>query len=87
MQNFIKVSEAPQTKLQLRKAIESGKVIVFEKDSKSYNEEYRKLDQNQVAILIKSWGGLFYTTKYQNQNEDVYGCLGTSFYYKFSSAS
>lgn len=87
MQNFIKSSDAPKTKLQLRKAIESGKVIVFEKNSKSYNQEYIKLDKQQVSNLIKSWGALFYNTKHQNKNDEAYGCLGASYYYKFSNAN
>ena len=31
MENFLKVSEAPKTKLQLKKAILNGTIVVFEK--------------------------------------------------------
>ena len=42
MSNFLKVSEAPKTKLQLKKAILSGTVVVYEKDN-NWKKNYKQL--------------------------------------------
>ena len=42
MRNFIKVSEAPKTKLQLKKSILNGTITVFEKDN-NWEKNYRKM--------------------------------------------
>ena len=83
MTNFIKVSEAPKTKLQLKKAILNGSIIVFEKDC-NWETNYRKLDD--FNSIIKAWEGFRYAVKYQANTDEVYACLGTSFFYKFINA-
>ena len=82
MTNFITVSEAPKTKLQLKKAILNGSIIVFEKDS-NWETNYRKLDD--INTIIKLWDGFRYAAKYQGNTDIAYASLGTSFYYKFKN--
>jgi hypothetical protein len=60
MTNFIKVSEAPKTKFQLKKAILNGSIIVFEKDN-NIEKIYRKLDN--VNCILKLWDGFRYALK------------------------
>ena len=81
MKNFIKVSEAPQTKLKLRKAIESGQIAVFENDDNRDNV-YRKIDE--LDNIFRLWQGFKYAPKYQGESNDATAYLGTSFNYKFS---
>jgi len=82
MKNFIKVSEAPQTKLRLKKAILNGSILVYEVD---YNRDnnYRKLDS--INSIMQLWDGFRFAPKHQNQDSDASACLGTSFYYKFAT--
>ena len=80
MKNFIKVSEAPQTKQKLRKAIENGQISVFENDDNKDNV-FRKIED---VDILRLWQGLNYAPKYQGDNNDVIAYLGTSFNYKFS---
>ncbi len=81
MKNFIKVSEAPQTKLKLRKAIENGQIAVFENDDNKDNV-FRKLED--VDNILRLWQGFNYAPKYQGDANDAIAYLGTSFNYKFS---
>ena len=83
MTNFIKVSEAPKTKLQLKKAILNGSIIVFEKDN-NWEKNYRKLDN--VNSIIKLWDGFRFAPKYQGETNEATAYLGTSFFYKFANA-
>lgn len=83
MTNFIKVSEAPKTKLQLKKAILNGSIIVFEKDN-NWENNYRKLDN--VNSIIKLWDGFRFAPKYQGETTEATAYLGTSFFYKFANA-
>jgi hypothetical protein len=48
MTTFIKASEAPQTKLRLKKAILNGSIIVFESNSK--NDLGNKKLENQNSF-------------------------------------
>ncbi len=83
MANFIKVSEAPKTKPQLKKAILNGSIIVFEND---YNRDknYRKLEN--VNSILNLWDGFRYAPKYQGETNEATAYLGTSFNYKFAIA-
>ena len=81
MQNFLKATEVPQTKLQLKKALLNGSIILFEKDQNRDNV-YRKINPN---VVIDMWYGFNFAPKYQGENE-ANGYLGTSFYYKFAKA-
>ena len=83
MKNFIKVSQAPQTKLQLKKAILNGSILVFEKDN-NWDKDYRKIDN--VKIILDLWSGFRYAPSYQGQENEVTAYLGTSFFYKFINA-
>lgn len=83
MTNFIKVSEAPKTKLQLKKAIMKGSIIVFEIDS-NWEKEYRKLDN--INSILTLWHGFRYAPKYQGESNEATAYLGTSFFYKFKKA-
>lgn len=83
MKNFIKASEAPKTKLQLKKAILNGSIIVFEKDM-NLEMNYTRLED--TTTIIKLWKGFNFAPKYQAPTSDVYACLGTSYYYKFANA-
>jgi hypothetical protein len=80
---FIKASEAPQTKLRLKKAILNGSIIVFEKDN-NWEKNYRKLDN--VNSILSLWDGFRYYPKYQGETNEATAYLGTSFYYKFAKA-
>lgn len=81
MKEFIKVSEAPKTKYQLKKAILNGTIEVYEADL-NWDKEYKKI--GNVNSLINMWDGFHYSIKYQGDGEKVvWACLGTSFYYKF----
>jgi hypothetical protein len=84
MTTFLKVSEAPKTKFQLKKAILEGSIIVFEKNNHSGNS-YRKLDK--VKSILTLWEGFQYAPKYQGQLNEASAVLGTSFYYKFQKAT
>lgn len=83
MENFLKVSEAPKTKLQLKKAILSGSIIVFEKDY-NYSKNYTQLDS--VKSIINLWEGFRFAPKYQGESSEATAYLGTSFNYKFVKA-
>ena len=80
MKNFIKVSEAPKTKLQLKKSILNGTITVFEKDN-NWEKNYRKLDN--INSIISLWDGFRYAPKYQSETNEATAYLGTSFFYKF----
>lgn len=82
MTNYLKVSEAPKTKLQLKKAILNGTINVFEKDMNS-DIPFRVLDS--VNKIINLWDGFRYAPKYQGDENTATAYLGTSFYYKFTS--
>jgi hypothetical protein len=84
MGNYLKVSEAPKTKLQLKKAILNGTITVFEKDMDS-DMSFRKLDS--VNAIINLWDGFRYAPKYQVESNIATAYLGTSFYYKFTKAN
>ncbi len=83
MTNFIKVSESPNTKLKLKKAILNGSIIVFEKDI-NLEKNYSKL--NNVSSILNLWHGFIFAPKCQGETDDATACLGTSFYYKFVNA-
>ena len=83
MNNYLKVSEAPKTKLQLKKAIQNDSIIVFEKDMND-DKEYTKI--KNFSMIFKLWEGFVYSTKYKSETEDAKACLGTSFYYKFKKS-
>ena len=83
MENFLKVSEAPKTKLQLKKAILNGTIVVFEKDN-NWEKKYRKLES--VNTILKIWDGFRYAPKCQGETNEATAYLGTSFYYKFKNA-
>jgi hypothetical protein len=83
MTNFIKVSEAPKTKLQLKKAILSGSIVVFEKDM-SWNNNYKKLEN--ANSILNLWNGFRYAPKFQGLSNEATAYLGTSFNYKFANA-
>ena len=83
MTTFLTSSQVPQSKLQLKKAILKGSIVVFEIDS-NREEAYRKV--NNVNSIIQMWDGFFFKPKCQNQNNEAWACLGTSFYYKFANA-
>jgi len=80
---FLKVSEAPKTKLQLKKAILNKSIIVFEKDM-NLEMQYRKLED--INYIIKLWDGFRFVPKYQCDKNDAQAYLGTSFNYKFSKS-
>lgn len=80
--SFIKVSEAPKTKLQLKKAILNGTISVFENNG-NFDDNYRELES--VNSIIKLWDGFSYAPKYSNQESTAKAYLGTSFNYKFTS--
>lgn len=82
MKTFLKVSEAPKTKLQLKKAILSGSIVVFEKDF-NWEKNYRKLED--INSIISLWDGFRYAPKYRGDSEDANAYLGTSFVYKFTN--
>jgi hypothetical protein len=82
MTNFITVSQAPKTKLQLKKAILNGSILVFEKDM-NRDEDYKQIDANN--IIKDFWNGFRFAPKYQGESSVAYACLGTSFYYKFKT--
>lgn len=82
MNAFLKVSEAPKTKLQLKKAILNGTVLVYENNS-NVNCVYTKV--NDTNTIFKLWDGFHYTPKYQGENNEAYAYLGTSYYYKFTN--
>jgi hypothetical protein len=82
MTTFIKASEAPQTKLRLKKAILNGSIIVFESNSKN-DLGYKKLE-NQNSFL-RDWSGVHYFPKCLGDNI-AYACYGTSYYYQFAKA-
>jgi hypothetical protein len=84
MTNYLKVSEAPKTKLQLKKAILNGSIIVFEKDMNS-DMPFRILEK--TSIIINLWEGFRYAPKYQGESNIATAYLGTSFYYKFTAAN
>lgn len=83
MTNFIKVSEAPKTKLQLKKAILNGSIIVYEKNQ-NWDKNYQKLDD--INSILSLWNGFRYFPKYQAETNEVAAYLGTSFIYKFENA-
>ncbi len=80
MTDFIKVSEAPKTKLQLKKAILSGSILVYVANF-NHSPDFTKLDS--VDSIIKIWNGFKYAPKYLGETNHAYACVGTSFYYKF----
>ncbi len=83
MSNFLTAAQVPQSKLQLKKAILKGSIVVFEINMDCQNE-YKKM--TNVNSIIKAWDGFFFRPKCLNQNEAAWACLGTSFYYKFANA-
>lgn len=83
MTNFLKVSEAPKTKLQLKKAILNGSIVVFERDMNRTND-YTKL--NSANSILSLWEGFRYDAKFQANENVVNAYLGTSFNYKFANA-
>ena len=83
--NFLKVSEAPKTKNQLKKAILSGEILVFEKDN-NHTKTYELININQLNSIINLWSGFNYSTKFQGETNEVCAYLGTSFYYKFKKS-
>jgi hypothetical protein len=78
--NYLTASEAPQTKLRLKKAILKGEIKVYENDMNN-NQEYKLIEGER---LTRFWEGVFYAVTRQNPNEPAWATLGTSFYYKFS---
>lgn len=83
MSNFLTAAQVPQSKLQLKKAILKGSIVVFEINM-DCQDEYKKM--TNVNSIIQMWDGFFFRPKCQNQNNEAYACLGTSFYYKFANA-
>jgi len=83
MTNFLKVSEAPKTKLQLKKAILKGSIVVFERDMNRTND-YTKL--NSANSILSLWEGFRYDAKFQAKENVANAYLGTSFNYKFANA-
>jgi hypothetical protein len=83
MTNFLKVSEAPKTKLQLKKAILKGSIVVFERDMNRSND-YTKL--NSANSILSLWDGFRYHAPYQGSENEANAYLGTSFNYKFANA-
>lgn len=83
MENFLKVSEAPKTKLQLKKAILNGSITVYEKDM-NWENSYRKLES--ANSIFQLWGGFRFAPKYQGESNEATAYLGTSFCYKFANA-
>jgi hypothetical protein len=83
MTNFLKVSEAPKTKLQLKKAIQKGLIVVFERDMNRTND-YTKL--SSVDSVLSLWDGFRYHAPYQGNENVANAYLGTSFNYKFANA-
>ena len=83
MKNFIKVSEAPKTKLQLKKAILNGTIIVYEKDM-NWDKDFRVL--NDLHSILSIWDGFRYAPKFQTESHIASAFLGTSFYYRFANA-
>jgi hypothetical protein len=83
MKDFLKVSEAPETKLRLKKYILNGYIIVYEKDN-NWDKEYKQL--NDINSILTLWAGFNYAPKCESETSDATACLGTSFYYKFKKA-
>lgn len=84
MTTFLKTSEAPKTKNELRKAIIAGAITLFENDYER-DEEYRKVEDPSF-ILFQIWAGFRYAPKYQNPSKEVEAYIGTSFTYKLAKA-
>ena len=82
MQNFLKATEVPQTKLRLKKALLDGSILLFENNSNRDNI-YRKIDPTNV---IDMWHGFIFSPKCIGENNEAAAYLGTSFYYKFAKA-
>lgn len=78
--NYLTASEAPQTKLRLKKAILKGEIKVYENDMNN-NQGYKLIEGER---LTRFWEGVFYAVTRQNPNEPAWATFGTSFYYKFS---
>jgi hypothetical protein len=83
MTNFLKVTEAPATKLRLKKAILKGEIKVYEKDM---NNDLPFNELKSVNCILQLWEGLRYTPKYHSQESIANAYLGTSFNYKFVKA-
>ncbi len=83
MTTFLTASQVPQTKLRLKKAILNGTIVVFENNS-DYDNGYGKV--TDISSLLELWHGFHYRPTNQNQNNEAWACLGTSFYYKFAKA-
>jgi len=80
MKNYLKASEAPKTKLRLKKAILNGSILVYECNMNNDNK-YTLLEN--INTIIKLWEGFHYNLA---GNEEAKAYLGTSFNYKFANA-
>ena len=85
MQQFLKVCEAPKTKLQLKKSLLSGELIAYENNDK-LDSIFREIRKENLHRLIDTWSGLLYAPKYQGQTNEASACLGTSYSYIFAKA-
>jgi hypothetical protein len=81
MANFLKATEVPQTKVQLKKALLNGSIVVFEKDGNRDNI-YRKINHSHITDM---WYAVNFAPKCQGENEAT-AYLGASFYYKFQKS-
>jgi hypothetical protein len=82
MQNFLKATEVPQTKQQLKKALLNGSIVIFEKDGNRKGDDFKKVEAKEI---IDMWSGFSFYPKSQGENV-ANGYLGTSFFYKFAKA-
>ena len=85
MQNFLKATEVPQTKLQLKKALLNGSIVIFEKNGNRKGDDFKKLQLDEVRDIVTIWSGFSFNPKSQGENVAA-GYLGTSFYYRFAKA-
>lgn len=81
MKTFLKASEAPQSKLRLKKAILNGSLLVFVCNM-SYDNKYTLLENKNT--LLNLWSGLSYSPACLLENE-AYACIA-GYYYKFKYA-
>jgi hypothetical protein len=86
MTNFLTIAEFKNinngkiSKSWIKKAIESGKVKIYEKDDNYENGYY----QIQPTSIISLWDGFKSNFKYYSADSALTGYLGTSFRYKFT---
>jgi len=84
MKTFLKASEAPKTKHELRKAILAKTIVLFENDYER-DEEYREVEDPSF-ILFQIWAGFRYSPKSLNQEKEAEAYIGTSFTFKLAKA-